>query len=202
ELQFGGVFDGYDAFGIGDVSGENVQDGSFSGAGAAGDDEVQAALDHSGEEFEHLSGESFVFDHVASGDGIAAEAADGKAGSVEGKRGNDGVDAGAILEAGIDHGRGFIDAIDENVGDRRILEQGFEGAEAEDFIENFARQLLAFGKAERNGLAVHGTADEDENFFPSRVAGGATEFFEIEAIENLAMQVRLNLLVLAAFKGL
>ena len=172
---------------------------------------------------------------------IAAEAADGEAGAVEGERRNDGVDAGTVLQAGIDHGRRLIDAaadagddavddlhqvlvvferqagdfelagaldvdaveaVDENVGDGRILEQRLERAEAENFVENLARQALAFGKAERHGLAVDRIADEDKNFFAGGIAGGAAEFFEVEAIEDLAMQVGFDLLVVAALKGL
>ncbi len=95
-----------------------------------------------------------------------------------------------------------VEAVDENVGDGRILEERFERAEAENFVENLARQLLALGKAERHGLAVDRTADEDKNFFARGIAGGAAEFFEVETVEDLAMQVRLDLLVVAAFKGL
>ena len=239
--KFGGVFDGDDALGIRDVAGEHVEERGFAGAGAAGDDEIEAALDHGGEQFEHGLGQGLVFDHVAGGDGIAAEAADGEAGSVEGERRNDGVDAGTVLEAGVDHGRRFVDAaadagddavddlhqvlvvferqagdfelagaldvdaieaVDEDVGDGGILEQGFERAEAEDFVEDLARELLALGEAERDGFAVDRVADEDEDFFAGGVAGGAAEFFEVEAIEDLAMQVGFDLLVFAALKGL
>jgi hypothetical protein len=121
--------------------------------------------------------------------GSRPKAADGEASAVEGQRRNNGVDAGAIGQAGVDHGRGFIDAapdagndalddlhqvlvvlerqagefklagaldvdpveaVDENVGNGVVLEQRFERAKAEDFVEDFARQALALGEAERN----------------------------------------------------
>jgi len=60
-------------------------------------DEVQAALDHGGEQFQHGLGEGLVVEHVAGGDRIAAKAADGEAGAIERQGRNDGVDARAIL---------------------------------------------------------------------------------------------------------
>src|SRR5208282_5457489 len=241
ELQFGCVFDGDDALGIRNVSGEDVENGGFAGAGASGNDHIEAALDHGREQFQHGFGQGFVVEHVARGDGIAAKAANRETGAIERQRRNDGVDARAILQAGIDHGRRFIDAaadarhdavddlhevlvvferqagdfelasaldvdaveaVDENVGNGGIFEQRFEWAQAKNFVEDLARQLLALGKAKRNRLAVDRTANEDENFLARRISSGAAEFFEIEAIENLAMQVRLNLLVLGPFEGL
>jgi hypothetical protein len=177
---------------------------------------------------EHGFGEGVILDHVAGGDGIAAKTADGEASAVERERRNDGVDAGTIGQAGVDHGRRFIDAaadagndalddlhqvlvvlegqagqfefagaldvnpvvaVDQNVGDGVVLEQRLERTKAEDFVEDFAGQALALGKAERNDLAVDGVADEDENFFAGAVAGGAAQLFEIETIEDLAVQV-------------
>ena len=83
-----------------------------------------------------------------------------------------------------------------------IFEQRLERAQAEDFVEDFARQALALGKAERNGFAVDRVADQDEDFFARRIAGGAAEFFQVEAVEDFAVQVGFDLLVLAALEGL
>ena len=100
ELQFGGVFDGDDALDVGNVAGENIEQSGFAGAGTAGDEQIQASLDHDREQFEHGFGEGVILEHVAGGDGIAAETADGEAGAVERERRNDGVDAGAIGAGG------------------------------------------------------------------------------------------------------
>src|ERR1039457_5436194 len=110
ELQFGRIFDGDDTLRIRNVTGKNVENGGFARAGSSGDEQVQAAFDHGREHFEHGLGQGLVVEHVARGDGIAAKAADGKAGAVEGQGRNDGVDARAILQAGIHHGRRLIDA--------------------------------------------------------------------------------------------
>ncbi len=55
-------------------------------------------------------GEGVILNHVAGGNGIAAEAADGETSAVEGERRDDGVDAGPIGEPGVDHGRRFVHA--------------------------------------------------------------------------------------------
>src|ERR1700675_4962798 len=95
-----------------------------------------------------------------------------------------------------------IKAVDENVGNGGIFEERLERAQAEDFVENLARQLLALGETERNRLAVHRIANQDEHFFARRISGRAAQFFQVEAIEDLAVQVRLDLLILAPFEGL
>ena len=40
-----------------------------------------------------------------------------------------------------------VKAVDQNVGDGQIFQQLFQRAQAEDFVENFARETLAFGEA-------------------------------------------------------
>ncbi|MGC2541486.1 MAG: hypothetical protein WA372_09800 [Candidatus Sulfotelmatobacter sp.] len=92
--------------------------------------------------------------------------------------------------------------VDQNVGDGVVLEQRLERAEAEDLIKDFAGKALALGEAERNDFIVDGIADENENFFAGAVTGGAAELFEVETIEDFAVQVGLYLLVLAVLEGL
>ena len=157
------------------------------------------------------------------------------------QRRNNRVDARAVGQASVHHGRRFIDppahagndalddlhevlvvferqasqfqlaralnvnpviAVDQNVGDGVVFEQRLERAEAENFVEDFARQPLALGKAERNDLAVDRIPDEDKNFFTRCISSAAAQFFQIKTVENLAMQVRLYLLVFAALEGL
>ena len=182
-----------------------------------------------------------ILDHLARGDGIAAEAADGEAGAVDGQRRNDGVDARSVGQAGIDHGRRFIDApsharddalddlhevrivfegqagefelagalhvdpveaVDQDVGNGGVFEQRLERAEAEDFVENFAREPFALGKAEGHDFAVDRIADDDQHFIARRVARSLAQFFQVEAVEDLAMQVGFDLLVIGALERL
>ena len=121
ELQFGRILNRDDAFRGRDVSREHVEQCRFSGAGTAGDQDVELALDHGGKQLQHGFGQGFVLDHVASGERITTETTNREARAIDGKGRNDGVDAGAVLQSGIDHGRGFVhpasdagnDAIDD-----------------------------------------------------------------------------------------
>ena len=110
ELQFSGVFDGYDALRVRDVTGKDIENRRLASARSSGDDDVQATLDYGREQFQHGLGEGLVFEHVARGDRIAAKAADREAGSVERQGRDDGVDARAILQAGVDHRGRLIDS--------------------------------------------------------------------------------------------
>src|SRR6202041_431608 len=84
ELQLGGVFDGHNALYVGNVAGKHVEQSGLTGAGAAGDEQIQSSLDHDGKQFQHGFGESVILHHVARGDGIASEATDGEESAVEG----------------------------------------------------------------------------------------------------------------------
>ena len=211
------------------------------GAGSAGDQDIQAPLHHGREQLQHGLGQGFVLQHVASGDRIACQTPDGKAGTVDGKRRNDCIHAGAVGEPGIHHGRGFIhapayardDAVDDlhqvlvvleaqagglefarpldvypvvavhqNVGNRGILEQRLQRAEAENLVQNLPRQTLALGETEGHRFVVDGVANQQQNFFAGRFSRGAPQLLKIQAIQDLAVKIGLYLLVLGFLEAL
>ena len=127
--------------------------------------------------------------------------------------GDDAIDdlhqVGIVFEAeagGLEFSSAFyvnlVVAVDQDVGDGRILEQWLQRTQAENLVQNFARQTLAFGEAERNRLAVDRVADQQQNFFASRGARCAAQFFQVQPVENLAMKIGFDLLVLGSFEGL
>ncbi len=83
-----------------------------------------------------------------------------------------------------------------------VLEQRLERTEAEDFVEDFARKAFAFGEAERNDFVVDRIANENQDLFAGGIAVGAAEFFQIETVQDLAVQVGFYLLVLAVLESL
>ena len=131
ELQFGRVFDGDDALGVRNVSGQHVQQSRFSGAGSAGDENVEPALDHGRKQFQHRLGQGLVLDHLARSDGLASETANGETGTIERERRNDGVDTRSVSEAGIHHRRRFVHATahprDDALDDLHQVDVVFEG---------------------------------------------------------------------------
>lgn len=78
ELEFCGVFDGDDAVFVGDEAGEGIEQGCFSGASAAGDDDIESGFHCAFEEHDHFGGERAEFEKIFQGEGVAAEAADGE----------------------------------------------------------------------------------------------------------------------------
>jgi hypothetical protein len=132
ELEFGGVFDGDDAVIIGDEAGEGIEECGFSGASSAADDDIEACFHGAFEEHDHFGGEGAEFEKVFESEWVASEAADGERGAIEGERGDDGIETGAIGEPGIDHGRCFVDSASD-FGDDAIedLEKMFVVSEGD-----------------------------------------------------------------------
>ena len=110
EAQFGGVFDGDDPFVFRNVGRECVQEGRLTGAGAAGDQDIEAGFDAAFEQFQHPFGEGQLGDQIFALQRVAAETADGEQRPIDGDGRNGGVDARPVGEAGVHQGRGLVHA--------------------------------------------------------------------------------------------
>ena len=95
-----------------------------------------------------------------------------------------------------------VKAIDQNIGNSGILEKRLQGPETEDLIENFSRQAFALGKAQRNSFTVDGVTNQQQDFFPSGFVGSPSKLLQVEPVEDLAMEVGFDLLVLSSFESL
>ena len=80
------------------------------GAGAAGDDDVQPALDAGGQEVGGALRVGAERDQVVGGVRVGGELADGQQRAVHGQRRDDRVDAAAVGQAGVHHRAGLVDA--------------------------------------------------------------------------------------------
>ena len=110
QLELGGVLDGDDALVGGDERRDDVERGRLAGAGTAGDDDV-AAAEHAGpQEVAHGRREGAEGDQVGVGERVLGELADGEHRAVERDGRDDGVDAGAVGQAGVDQRAGLVDA--------------------------------------------------------------------------------------------
>ena len=96
KLKFGRVFDRDDALIVRNERREHVQHRCFSGAGTAGDQDVQSRFDTRFEERRHLGGECPEPDQVLDRERVLGELTDRDRWPVERNRGNDRVHAGAI----------------------------------------------------------------------------------------------------------
>ena len=191
--QLGGVLDGHDSLVARDEARQDVEQRRLAGAGSARHDDVEPRGDGAAQEVEHRLRQRFAVDQVVGAEAIRAKTPDRHRGAVERQRGNDRVDARAVLQTRVHHRRRFVnapadgadDALDDlhqvlvvaeddvglldaafaldehlrravhqDVGDRRILQQHFEGAEPEHLVQHVLHDVLAVVEAQRNALIL------------------------------------------------
>ena len=117
QRQFGSVFDRDDAFLVRNEARQRIQQRRLAGAGSARDDDVQPRGDRALEEIEHRLRQRLAIDQILRADAIGAETANRQHGTVERERRNDRVDAGAVLQPGVDHRAGLVDAPSDHADD-------------------------------------------------------------------------------------
>ena len=111
ELQLDRVLDGDDPLVVGDERRQHVEHRGLAGAGAAGDEDVELARHAGLTAGRPCSGVSVPnLMRSATWYGLGGELADGEHRAVDRQRRDDGVDAGAVGEAGVDHRRRLVDA--------------------------------------------------------------------------------------------
>ena len=93
QLKFCGVFAGNNALVVVDVLGETVEQRGFSGAGAAGNQDIGAAAPDDLQNFRALRRDRPEFDQLVQGQLVFFEFPDRQCRAVECQRRNDGVDA-------------------------------------------------------------------------------------------------------------
>ncbi len=109
ELELGRVLDRDDALVRRDERRQDVQQRRLPGAGPTGDQDVEACLHHGPEQLEHRLGQAAGPEQVVARQRVPLELPDGHVGPVQGQRRDDGVDPGAVGQAGVHHGRGVVD---------------------------------------------------------------------------------------------
>ena len=110
ELELGRVLDGDDALVGRDEARQDVEQRRLARAGAARDQDVEPRLHDALEDLRHGLGDGPLRDAVLHGQRLHGEAADRQERAVERQRRDDGVDARAVRQAGVDVGRSFVDA--------------------------------------------------------------------------------------------
>ena len=151
--------------------------------------------------------------------------------AVEGERRDDGVDAGAVRQAGVHHRAGLVDApadlrhdavddlqqvvvvaeldvgllqlaaaldvdlvrpVDQDVADRRVLEQHLQRAEAEGLVEHFVDELLALHAVEERVLGVAQVLDDPADVAPEGVRVQVVDPRQVEPLDQLAWICRFS----------
>src|SRR5205823_10779848 len=115
---------------------QHVEGGRLTGAGTAGHDDVQAADDACLEEPGRGRVHRPEADQVLHRVGVGGELSDGEEGAADGQGMHDGVDAGAIGQAGVDHRSGLVDAT-ADLGDNLV-----DDAAQVVFVDELGRHRL------------------------------------------------------------
>ena len=110
QLKLGGVLDRDDALVAGNERAHRVERRRLTGAGTAGDQDVQLALHARGDELGRAGGQRPERDQVVDAVRVAGELPDRDRRAPEGERRDDRVDAAAVGKAGVDHRRSLVDA--------------------------------------------------------------------------------------------
>ena len=231
QLKFGRVFDRDDAVVVRDEARQRVEQRRFTGAGAAGDDDVQVGLHGAFEQHHHFGREALVVQQVFELERVGAEAANGDGRAIQRQRRNDRVHAGAVRQAGVAHRADFVDApadlrhdavddlhqvlvvaelhgglfqaaaafdvhvlraVDHDFADRRLLEQHFERAEAEGFVEHFLDQAIAFVAVEERVLGVAQVFDDEANLAAKHFAFQLADARQVELVDELGVNPPLD----------
>jgi len=87
---------------------------------------------------------------------------------------------------------------DEDIGDGVVAEEGFERAEAEDFVEDLVDDAVLFGEGEGGGLFVDEALHGDTDFATDLRLRQNRDGFEVDPVEEAAVEAEFEFLVLGA----
>src|SRR3954469_16006136 len=156
QLKFGRVFAGDDALILLDELGQAVQQRGLAGAGTAGDQHVAADTADDLQDLRAFRRDRAELDQLVERQLVLLELTNGERGPVDRQRRNDGVDAGAVGQAGVADRRGFVDAATDLADDTLAdVEQLLVVAEANAGLLDLARDF----DEHRTGAVDHDVGD-------------------------------------------
>ena len=84
-------------------------------------------------------------------------------------------------------------AVDQDVADRRVLEQQLERAEAERLVEHLVDEPLALAAVEQRVFGVAQVLDDQADLAAQRVAFQVADARQVELVDQLAVDAPLEL---------
>src|SRR5581483_2852137 len=85
---------------------------------------------------------------------------------------------------------------DQNIGDGWIPEQRLNWPQAENFVEDLLHEAVFLGQTQRRFLFVHQLGDRGPDLLPDFISRHGIDSYEIDSIEQFAMDRKLQLLIL------
>ena len=80
-----------------------------------------------------------------------------------------------------------LGAVDQDIADRRVLQQQLERSEAEGFVEHFFDQPLALLAVEQRVFGIAEVLDDEPNFAREHVAFQLADAGQVELVDELAV---------------
>ena len=229
QLQFGRIFDRDQAFPGRNEIRQRVEHRRLAGAGAARDQRRNLARNRGCENLRDRRPQASDFNEPVHIENALGEFSNRYQRSIDGDRPDRNVDARAIAQPRIDHGRGFVDAppdrrddpiddaqevrfilemdlgllqlpealdvaalmrVDENVGDRRVLQQRFERAIARHLGDDLIRENVELFLIERQAFAANVVADISSNLL-CKFVRQLLQRRQIEFVDDALVQLQL-----------
>jgi hypothetical protein len=85
--------------------------------------------------------------------------------------------------------------VDQNVGDRGVLQQRFERSQAEHFVQHFIADLLLLKRAQQRGLGIDQRDQRLPDFAAHALVVDGRQRLQIDLVDQLAVQGELQFLV-------
>ena len=82
----------------------------------------------------------------------------------------------------------LLRAVDQNVGDGRILEHRLQRPQSKDFVQGFIGDLLLFGRTQQGWFGIDQRHDRLANFASCALIIDRCKRFEVDLIDKLAVQ--------------
>ena len=106
---------------------------------------------------------------------------------------------GRFLHAAATFDIDILGAVDEDIADRRVVQQQFERSEPERFVEHFADELVSFRSVQQRGFGVAKVLHNHANLAAQHIAFEFADLGEVEFVDQLAMDPLLHLIEIALF---
>ncbi len=92
-----------------------------------------------------------------------------------------------LLDSAVLFDEDVLGAVDHDVGHAFFLQQDFERAEAERFVQHFFDQSLALGAIEQRVFGVAQVLDDEANLAAERISLEVADLRQVEFVDQLAV---------------
>src|SRR6266481_6678334 len=82
--------------------------------------------------------------------------------------------------------------IDQDIGNRWISQERFEGTESKDFVQNFLNKALTLLQVHWRGFAVNDALEDQAYFTTNFLTANVSQFVEVQLLNQLSVNSSFN----------